>query len=62
MFHVFLTECEDDKQLLDVHLDDGFSDQRSSKESPEGNQEMAAGDACQVKQGVGDLNDKIQMH
>lgn len=40
---------------LYVHLDDGFSDERRSKESPERHQEVAAGDPSQVEQRVGDL-------
>ena len=40
---------------LYVHLDDGFANQRGSKEGPEGNQEVTTCDARQIKQRVGDL-------
>lgn len=40
---------------LYVHLDDGFPNQSGSKESPEGNQEMATGYSRQVKERIGDL-------
>ena len=43
---------------LYVHLDDSLPNQRSSKECPEGDQEVTTGDACQVKQRVGDLREK----
>ena len=43
---------------LDVHLDDGLSDQGRSEEGPEGDQEVAAGDAGQVEQGIGNLKKK----
>jgi hypothetical protein len=38
-----------------MHLDDGFADKCGPKERPERNEEVTAGDASQVKQGVGDL-------
>lgn len=38
-----------------MHLDNGFSNERRSEESPERHQEVAAGDSSQVKQGVRDL-------
>lgn len=38
-----------------MHLDDGFPDQSGSEEGPEGHQEVAAGDASQVEERVGDL-------
>jgi hypothetical protein len=39
-----------------MHLDDGFADERGPKERPEGNEEVTAGDAGQIKQGVRDLH------
>ncbi len=48
-----LVEGENHKDLLDVHLDDGLADERGPKEGPEGDKEMAAGDAGQVEEGVG---------
>ena len=40
---------------LYVHLDDRLADDSGTEERPERHQEMAAGDASEVKQGVGDL-------
>lgn len=40
---------------LDVHLYDGFPDQRGAKEGPEGHQEMTTSDPSQVEQRVGNL-------
>jgi hypothetical protein len=50
-----LVEGHNDKDLLDVHLDDGLADQSGAEKSPEGDEEVAAGDAGQIEQGIGDL-------
>ena len=40
---------------LYVHFNDGLADEGSTKEGPEGNEEMTTCDPCQVKQWIGDL-------
>ena len=59
LFHMVLAEGEDDKELLDVHLDDGFSEGGSEKR-PERDQEMTTSNAGQVKQRVRYLQEKIK--
>jgi len=46
LFDVTLAEQEDDKELLDVHLDDRLAYERGAKERPERYEEMAARDTC----------------
>ncbi len=36
-----------------MHLDDGLADERRAEEGPEGDEKMAAGDAGQVEEGIG---------
>ena len=50
---VLLIEDYDDHQLLNVHLDDGLADERGAKEGPEGDERVAADDARQVKERIG---------
>ena len=38
-----LVEGKDDKELLDVHLDDGLADQGRPEKGPEGDKKVAAG-------------------
>ena len=45
MFHMFFAEHKDDKEFLDVHLDDGLSYQGGSEKCPEWHEEVTAGDA-----------------
>ena len=40
-----------------MHLEDGLADESGSEEGPEGDEEVSAGDAGQVEQGVRDLNE-----
>ena len=54
-----LVEGHDDEDLLDVHLDNGFPDQRGAKEGPERNQEVSARDPGQVEQWIGNLSNRI---
>lgn len=46
---------DDDEHFLDVHFDDRFANERCTEEGPKRDQKMAAGDAREVKQGIGDL-------
>jgi len=39
-----------------MHFDDGLADESGAKEGPEGDEEVSARDASQVKQRVRDLN------
>lgn len=55
MLHMFLTEHEDDKHLLDMHLDDGLANQCGSEECPEWHQKMSTGNPRKVKQRIGNL-------
>jgi len=50
-----LIEGDDHEDLLDVHLDHRLANQRGSEERPEWHQEVAAGDSCQIEQGIGNL-------
>ncbi len=52
-----LVECQNHKEFLYVHLYDGLADEGGPEEGPEGDEEVAAGDARQVEQGIGDLRD-----
>lgn len=54
VLHVMLAEEEDDKEDLDVDLDDGFTDEGGREEGQEGDLQAAASDPCQVEQRVGD--------
>ena len=47
---------------LNVHLDDGLAYEGGSKERPERNEEVSAGDASKVKQVVGDLVGQRETH
>ena len=47
---------------LDVHLDDCFSDESSSEESPERDQEVAAGDSGKIEQRIRNLEKNMQCH
>ena len=49
-FHQLLVKGKDNEDLLYVHLDHRLPYQRRSEEGPERDQEVAAGDARQVKQ------------
>ena len=49
-----LVERQYHEKLLDVHLDDGFADERRAEEGPEGDEEVAARDSGQVEQRVRD--------
>lgn len=51
-------EGDDNEQFLDVHLDDGFSDEGCSEEGPEWHQEVTAGDACEIEEWIRDLKKK----
>ncbi len=46
---------------LNVHLNNGLSDESRSKEGPEWNQEMTTGDSSKVKQGIWDLRNIINI-
>ena len=45
-----------------MHFDDGLADKSGPEECPEWNEEVAARDACQIKEGVGDLQKTMPQH
>jgi hypothetical protein len=44
---------------LDVHFEDSLSDEGGAEEGPEGDEEVAAGDAGKVEERVRDLTKKL---
>jgi len=46
---------------LDVHLDDGFSDQRCTEECTKGNKKVATCDSSEIKQRVWNLKQSKQI-
>ena len=47
---------------LNVHFDDGFADERSTKERAERNEEMTARDASEIKQRIRNLSQMKTTH
>lgn len=55
LFHQCFAERNNHEDLLNVHLYHSLAEQSGAEEGPEGNQEVATGDASQVKEWVGNL-------
>lgn len=61
MFNKYVTYVFILFTYLNVHLNNGLSDESRSKEGPEWNQEMTTGDSSQVKQGIWDLRNIVSI-